>query len=128
MLFTTLMCGIPLLLVGIAATAVSLFDPPEDHFERLSAAAVAIMCVVFGVGFITMALPERWGAGAKMWRWCGWLVPLAILPFAAILLRDPATAADHTSRIGSSAAAIAIALAMVVVAALLARAWWRSVR
>lgn len=97
------MCGIPLFLVGVLATAVSLFDAPDDTIERLGAGTVGVMGLVFGVGFLVLALPERWGVAGLLWRWCGWLVPVALLPFALILLSFPAQVADRSSRIGSGA-------------------------
>ncbi len=79
-IFIGLMCGIPLLLVGVLATAVSLFDPPNDSIERLGAGTVGVMGLVFGVGFLVLALPERWGVAGVLWRWCGWLVPARSCP------------------------------------------------
>lgn len=69
--FIGLMCGIPLLLVGVLATAVSLFDAPNDTIERLGAGTVGVMGLVFGVGFLVLALPGAsqvcCGAGAAGW-------------------------------------------------------------
>ncbi|MEA2154557.1 MAG: hypothetical protein QOE11_697 [Solirubrobacteraceae bacterium] len=126
--YTSLMCGIPLLITGVAATTVSILDPPADRFERLAAGCCAIMGLVFGIGFLSLVMPERWGAPGRLWRWCGWLIPLALLPFAVILLRDPATAADHSSRLGGSVGSVIFAVALLFVAGLAAKAWLGSVR
>lgn len=63
-----------------------------------------------------------------LWRWCGWLVPVALLPFALILLSFPAQVADRSSRIGSSAAAVLVGALMLYLAWMLARLWFTSVR
>jgi len=126
LLFTCLMCGVPLLLVGIVATGVSLFDPPPDHSERVWAGLVGVMGIVFGTGFIAMLAPERWRVGSRLWRWCGWLVPGVIVAFAVILVRYPTTAAD--SSLPGKAGAVIGALGMLYLASKFARGWWEYVR
>jgi hypothetical protein len=123
-----LVCGIPCLLAGLGGTAAFLLNSPGDGLEWLAAGAVGIMGLVFGAGFITYALPERWGLGARLWRWGGWLAPLSVALFGALLLRDPATAAEHSTRIRSSFGAVVTALGMLAFAAWLARSWLTSVR
>jgi hypothetical protein len=123
-----LVCGIPCLLAGLAGTAAVLLNSPGDGFEWLAAGAVGIIGIVFGVGFITYALPERWGLAARLWRWGGWLAPLSIALFGALLLSHPATAAEHSSRIRSSFGTVVLALGMLAFAVSLARRWLSSVR
>jgi hypothetical protein len=120
------MCGLPLLLVGIVATGVSLFDPPPEHSERVWAGLVGVMGIVFGTGFLAMLLPERWRVGSRLWRWCGWLVAGVIVAFAVVLLRYPTTAQD--ARLPSRAGAVIAALGMLWVAAKLGRLWLRTRR
>jgi hypothetical protein len=128
MIFTSLMCGIPLLLVGLLATGVSLFHPPPDRVERLTAGACAVGGLIFGPGFLSLIMPARWDAPARLWRWCGWLVALAPVPFATVLLVYPTTSAQHSTRIGSRAAAVVTGLVLLGAAAAIARSWLRSVR
>jgi hypothetical protein len=124
LLFTCLMCGVPLLLVGIVATGVSLFNPPPQSSERVWAGLVGVMGIVFGSGFIAMLLPERWHVGSRLWRWCGWLVAVVLVGFAVILLRYPATA--DSSRAPGKVGAVLLALGALYSAAQMARLWLRT--
>ncbi len=86
MILFGLMIGPIMLLVGCSATFVAIFDPPSQDSEQAAVTGVGFLGLIAGVGFLSLALPQRWGAPSWLWKHLGWLGPLSIVPLALMMM------------------------------------------
>lgn len=110
-----LLCGIPLLLAGVAGGLVALLDPPSDLVAHLMAGGVGLMGTVFGVGFPPHILP----AWSFLLRHRSWLPGAALLPAAAGFIPFAADANQNSTRISSPRGSAIYEVGMLVLARIL---------
>jgi hypothetical protein len=121
-----LLCGGPLLLMGVVASYVSLFDRPSRSSEAAMAMVAAVMGLSFGVGFLVWLFPPEWGVARRLWRWAGWLPGLSLVGLGVVTVGDPVEAAEQSERIGSAATAIIRGVAVGGLGAALVFTWIRT--
>lgn len=121
---TMVVCGGASLLGGLAAGAVSIWDPPNHDFEATMALIVAIGGTSSGVLFLSTLV----GAQGVLWRWLGWLPSLTLLVFGLVLLLNSATAAQRSTRIGAPLTALLLGGLIAWAGLYVSHFWWRSWR
>ena len=123
-----LLLGPVLLLTGCLATFVAIFNPPAQDGEQAAVTGVGVLGLVAGVGFLSLALPEGWGAPGWLWKHLGWLGPLSIVPLGVTMMMFSEDAArdSYHWRARTPAGVFVYGASLIVMAGLFGRMWWQD--
>ncbi len=128
MLLFGLTLGPIMLLTGCVATSVAIFDPPSQDSEQAAVTGVGFLGLIAGVGFLSLALPQRWGAPSWLWKHLGWLAALSIVPLALMMMvfsEEAARDSDHW-RARTPAGVFIYGASLLATSLLLVRLWWQD--